>query len=114
VRAHANWQGRLAAAALSVQRGHDTRVLPEHVCWRCFSQQRGMERGMDKPIEIESSYGDDEEFRENRCDDDDDDDEDDEVQDDNEYNSEVKLNTKQCNEAGDSGIHITPNVIYIM
>lgn len=36
VRAHANWQARLAAAALSIQRGHQTWVLPENVCWRCF------------------------------------------------------------------------------
>jgi hypothetical protein len=35
VRAHRNWQARLAAAALSLQQGHETRILPEKVCWDC-------------------------------------------------------------------------------
>jgi hypothetical protein len=35
VRTRGNWQARLAAAALSIQRGHETRILPEPVCWTC-------------------------------------------------------------------------------
>lgn len=38
VRAKDNWQARLAAAALSIQRGHETRLLPNVVCWRCWTQ----------------------------------------------------------------------------
>ncbi|KAI9876141.1 MAG: hypothetical protein M1830_007263 [Pleopsidium flavum] len=116
VRAHANWQARLAAAALSVQRGHYTRVLPEHVCCGCFAQ-RGI--GIVRPNETESSYGDDEEFRESRCDEDDRSDEDggsdeDDDEDDNDgYYSGDQVDTKH-NEQGDSGTHITPKVIYIM
>jgi hypothetical protein len=37
LRAKGNWQARLAAAALSVQLGHETRILPEDVCWTCAS-----------------------------------------------------------------------------
>ncbi len=36
VRAHGNWQARLAAAALGVQRGHKTFVLSEDFCWNCY------------------------------------------------------------------------------
>lgn len=36
VRAHKNWQARLAAAALGVQRGHTTVVLPEDFRWNCY------------------------------------------------------------------------------
>lgn len=36
VRAHKNWQARLAATALSIQKGFFTVVLPEKVCWECF------------------------------------------------------------------------------
>jgi hypothetical protein len=35
VRARGNWQARLAAAALSIQRGHETRIVPESTCWLC-------------------------------------------------------------------------------
>jgi len=35
VRAHKNWQARLASAALSLQRGHETRILPSEICWTC-------------------------------------------------------------------------------
>jgi hypothetical protein len=35
VRAHKNWQARLASAALSIQLGHETRILPDQVCWAC-------------------------------------------------------------------------------
>jgi hypothetical protein len=35
VRARGNWQARLAAAALAIQRGHETRIVPDHVCWLC-------------------------------------------------------------------------------
>ena len=36
VRAHKNWQARLAAASLSVALGHSTSIFQEGVCWRCF------------------------------------------------------------------------------
>lgn len=36
VRAHKNWQARLAATSLSIQLGFDTLVLPEKVCWGCL------------------------------------------------------------------------------
>ncbi|KAF2681915.1 hypothetical protein K458DRAFT_371176 [Lentithecium fluviatile CBS 122367] len=35
VRARGNWQARLAAAAISIQRGHETRIVPEKTCWSC-------------------------------------------------------------------------------
>jgi hypothetical protein len=36
VRAHKNWQARLAAAVLGVQRGHKTFVLSKDFCWNCY------------------------------------------------------------------------------
>lgn len=36
VRAHKNWQARLAATSLSIQKGFKTLVLSEDVCWSCF------------------------------------------------------------------------------
>lgn len=41
VRAHKNWQARLAAAALGVQRGHKTFVLSEDFCWNCYEADAG-------------------------------------------------------------------------
>lgn len=38
VRAHQNWQARLAATAISIAKGYDTLVLPGKVCWRCFDE----------------------------------------------------------------------------
>src|SRR5271156_1560081 len=35
VRAHRNWQARLATAAVSVRHGYPTWVLPDTVCWGC-------------------------------------------------------------------------------
>lgn len=35
VRARGNWQARLAAAALAIQRGHETRIVPKRICWSC-------------------------------------------------------------------------------
>lgn len=35
VRAKGNWQARLAAAALAIQRGHETRIVPDKICWSC-------------------------------------------------------------------------------
>ena len=35
VRAHANWQARLAAMALSIQQGYSVFVLPQKICWKC-------------------------------------------------------------------------------
>ncbi|OAP60059.1 hypothetical protein AYL99_05061 [Fonsecaea erecta] len=35
VRAHGNWQARLAAAAVSVQLGYKTAVFRKHGCWAC-------------------------------------------------------------------------------
>lgn len=36
VRAHENWQARLAAVAISVALGNTTVILPPSVCWQCF------------------------------------------------------------------------------
>ncbi|KAH8888441.1 hypothetical protein GQ53DRAFT_871375 [Thozetella sp. PMI_491] len=36
IRAHENFVGRLAAAAISVQKGHLTFILPKQVCWTCI------------------------------------------------------------------------------
>lgn len=35
-RGHGNWLARLAAAAISVQRGLETVILPDDVCWKCY------------------------------------------------------------------------------
>ncbi|KAJ4345550.1 uncharacterized protein N0V89_011683 [Didymosphaeria variabile] len=35
VRARGNWQARLAAAALAIQLGHETRIVPDGLCWLC-------------------------------------------------------------------------------
>ena len=35
VRAHGNWQARLAAACVSVKRGHPTILFGQHGCWTC-------------------------------------------------------------------------------
>ena len=39
VRAHKNWQARLAAATLSIAKGHQTMVLPPEICWDCLHVQ---------------------------------------------------------------------------
>lgn len=36
LRAKGNWQARLAAAALAIQRGHETRVIADRACWPCY------------------------------------------------------------------------------
>ena len=41
VRAHRNWQARLAATAISIAKGYDTLVLPDEVCWQCFNRVIG-------------------------------------------------------------------------
>jgi hypothetical protein len=41
LRAQLNWQARLAAAALSVQRGHVTGVVPLTFCWSCHMKNKG-------------------------------------------------------------------------
>ncbi|KAI4173916.1 MAG: hypothetical protein LQ343_002684 [Gyalolechia ehrenbergii] len=38
VRAHGNWQARLAASSISLALGYNTIILPERVCWRCFER----------------------------------------------------------------------------
>lgn len=38
VRAHKNWQARLAATSMSIQMGFDTIIMAEHVCWGCFDE----------------------------------------------------------------------------
>ena len=38
VRARGNWQARLAIAAASVQRGHQTLILPQKPCLRCLKK----------------------------------------------------------------------------
>ena len=36
VRAHKNWQARLAALTISIAKGNTTVVCPSKTCWRCF------------------------------------------------------------------------------
>ncbi|KAL8648322.1 MAG: hypothetical protein Q9210_005055 [Variospora velana] len=35
LRAHRNWQARLAASSISLALGHDTVILPDVICWHC-------------------------------------------------------------------------------
>lgn len=35
LRAHRNWQARLAASSLSLALGHKTIILPNEICWHC-------------------------------------------------------------------------------
>ncbi|KAI4192232.1 MAG: hypothetical protein LQ346_004411 [Caloplaca aetnensis] len=35
LRAHRNWQARLAASSISLALGHDTIILPNEICWHC-------------------------------------------------------------------------------
>lgn len=53
VRAHKNWQARLAATALSIQKGFLPVVLPEEVCWKCFDFHiKDYFHGTDKKIVV--------------------------------------------------------------
>ena len=38
VRAHGNWQARLAASSVSLALDYQTVILPERVCWQCFDR----------------------------------------------------------------------------
>ncbi|KAI4258127.1 MAG: hypothetical protein L6R42_005284 [Xanthoria sp. 1 TBL-2021] len=42
VRAHGNWQARLAASSISLALGYDTILLPNDVCWQCFDRSTGV------------------------------------------------------------------------
>lgn len=44
IRARGNWQARLAAAALAIQRGHETRIIPDQVCWPCYLDLKQLPR----------------------------------------------------------------------
>ena len=64
VRAHQNWQARLAATALSIQRGHKTIVLPNSPCWHCCLGSMGISYGhqiVDPLLESMNSDGDERE-----------------------------------------------------
>jgi len=39
VRAHRNWQARLAATTISIALGYETVVLSDHPCWACFNSK---------------------------------------------------------------------------
>lgn len=39
VRAHKNWQARLATAVLCIAKGHRTMILPREFCWGCLRLQ---------------------------------------------------------------------------
>lgn len=41
VRAHGNWQARLAATSISLALGYNTTLLPDDVCWQCFDRAPG-------------------------------------------------------------------------
>lgn len=55
VRAHKNWQARLAATSLSIQIGFETLVLSEDVCWSCFDTS--IKPLLDLPISRRGSGG---------------------------------------------------------
>ncbi|KAI4119608.1 MAG: hypothetical protein LQ345_000513 [Seirophora villosa] len=38
VRAHGNWQARLAATSISLALGYSTTLLPDDVCWQCLDR----------------------------------------------------------------------------
>lgn len=42
VRAHGNWQARLAASSISLALGYSTILLPNDVCWQCFDRETGV------------------------------------------------------------------------
>ena len=43
VRAHGNWQARLAASSISLALGcYTIMLLPDDVCWQCFDRETGM------------------------------------------------------------------------
>lgn len=42
VRAHGNWQARLAASSISLALGYEIMLLPDDVCWQCFDRETGM------------------------------------------------------------------------
>ncbi|KAI4179393.1 MAG: hypothetical protein L6R41_007870 [Letrouitia leprolyta] len=50
VRAHGNWQARLAASSISLALGYNTIILPECVCWQCFD--RHVSRTYNKVVAI--------------------------------------------------------------
>lgn len=46
IRAHGNWQARLAATAVSVELGHSTILFENHGCWDCgIKTMRSLESG---------------------------------------------------------------------
>lgn len=51
-RAHGNWMARLAAASMSVVKGHLTLVFGENICWRCGEFERRHLGHKKKPIFI--------------------------------------------------------------
>ncbi|KAG7006607.1 protein transport protein sec72 [Physcia stellaris] len=51
-RARGNWMARLAAASMSVVKGHLTLVFGEDLCWRCGDTERGHLGHKKKPIFI--------------------------------------------------------------
>ncbi|KAF2466087.1 uncharacterized protein BDR25DRAFT_395909 [Lindgomyces ingoldianus] len=59
VRARGNWQARLAAAALSIQQGHETRIMtPDQTCWTCCLSLKSIPQ-VDKREANETSAHDD-------------------------------------------------------
>ncbi|KAL8908993.1 MAG: hypothetical protein Q9171_005223 [Xanthocarpia ochracea] len=45
VRAHGNWQARLAASSICIALGYDTIILPDDVCWKCFDGEASAYHG---------------------------------------------------------------------
>ncbi|KAL8922260.1 MAG: hypothetical protein Q9172_003630 [Xanthocarpia lactea] len=45
VRAHGNWQARLAASSICIALGYDTIILPDDVCWKCFDRKASAYHG---------------------------------------------------------------------
>jgi hypothetical protein len=61
IRARGNWQARLAAAALAIQRGHETRIVPDKVCWPCYLALERLPRRPTHP-EDDDQYPEEEAF----------------------------------------------------
>jgi len=60
VRARGNWQARLAAAAVSLQLGHETRIMSEqNACWGCWLAMPKMSREDNKEQDEDEFFIDD-------------------------------------------------------
>jgi hypothetical protein len=61
VRAHGNWQARLATAALALRQGHEVRILSPKTCWTCAMALPAVATAKEEEEERERDTDDDEE-----------------------------------------------------